>query len=65
MHLQKRYRAFQVGFTPRRKRWAGVLLILLALMGMVLNPASRWPWVLATGVIWLIAAWLPTRRGRL
>jgi len=62
MRLQKRYRAFQVGFTPRRKRWAGVLLILLALIGMVLNPASRWPWVLATGVIWLIAAWLPTRR---
>lgn len=65
MRLQEKHRAFQRWFTPRRKRWAGVVLILLALAGMVLNPASRWPWVLATGVVWLLAAWRrPRYRGR-
>ncbi len=62
MRLRERHRAFQVWFTPKRKRCAGVALIILALIGMVVNPGTRWPWVLATGVLWLIAAWLPTRR---
>lgn len=39
----------------------GGALIVIALVGMAMNPASRWPWVLATGVIWLLAAWLPRR----
>lgn len=57
MRLQAGHRAFQRWFTPRRKRWTGAVLIVLALVGMVSNPASRWPWVLATGVIWVLAAW--------
>lgn len=57
MRLQAGHRALQRWFTPRRKRWTGAVLIVLALVGMVLNPASRWPWVLATGVIWLFATW--------
>lgn len=61
MRFRQRHRAFQIWFTPKRKRWAGVLLIALALVGMAVNPASRWPWVLATGVVWLMAAWLPRR----
>ncbi|HAL66925.1 MAG TPA: hypothetical protein DCP84_04470 [Pseudomonas sp.] len=56
--MQKR---FQRWFTPVRKRWAGAALIVIALVAMAMNPASRWPWVLATGVIWLIATWLPRR----
>ena len=56
MRLQERHRAFRQWFTPRRKRCAGAALISLALVGMMLNPASRWPWVLATGIIWLFVA---------
>ncbi|MDF2796691.1 MAG: hypothetical protein K0S85_4444 [Pseudomonas orientalis] len=56
MRLQERHAAFRRWFTPRRKRYAGAVLISLALVGMTLNPASRWPWVLATGVIWLLVA---------
>ncbi|MNP80264.1 hypothetical protein D3C76_1783050 [compost metagenome] len=62
MQLQDKHRAFQRWFTPKYRRWAGVALIILALIGMVLNPGSRWPWVLAVGCLWLGAAWLPSRR---
>ncbi|MNM56444.1 hypothetical protein D3C81_676140 [compost metagenome] len=62
MRLRDRHRAFQVWFTPKRRRWAGVALIILALIGMVSNPVSKWSWVLAIGVLWLIATWLPKRR---
>ncbi|AVF57775.1 hypothetical protein EGJ51_21440 [Pseudomonas fulva] len=61
MNVQAMLRRFQRWFTPARKRWAGGALIVIALVGMAMNPASRWPWVLATGVIWLLAAWLPRR----
>lgn len=61
MRLRGKHRAFQRWFTTKRRRWAGVALIILALIGMVLNPGARWPWVLATGVLWLIAAWLPKK----
>lgn len=60
-NVQHRHKRFQRWFTPARKRWAGASLIVIALVGMAMNPASRWPWVLATGVIWLIATWLPRR----
>lgn len=64
MRLQEKHKAFQRWFTPKRKRWAGAALTLLALVGMVLNPESRWSWVLATGVIWLLSAWRrPCHRG--
>lgn len=61
MRFRQRLGAFQIWLTPKRKRWAGVLLIALALVGMVVSPEGRWRWVLATGVLWLMAAWLPRR----
>lgn len=49
MHLRERLRAFQLWFNPKRRRWAGVALIALGVIGMFLNPESRWTLVLGTG----------------
>ncbi len=60
MHLGERLRAFQRWFNPRRRRWAGVTLIALGVVGMFLNPASRWTMVLGTGIYWFFTALRPS-----
>ncbi|MNP58161.1 hypothetical protein D3C76_1530540 [compost metagenome] len=57
MRFSERLRAFQAWFNPKRRRRAGVALIVLGLVGMVLNPESRWSLVLGTGIYWFFTAW--------
>ncbi|KEY88734.1 MULTISPECIES: hypothetical protein [Pseudomonas] len=64
MRLRDRLRAFQVWFNPKRRRWAGVALIALGVVGMFLNPESRWTLVLGTGIYWFFTALPPVLGGK-
>ena len=63
MRLGESLRAFQVWFNPKRRRWAGVTLIALGVVGMFLNPQSRWGLVLGTGIYWFCTALPPVLGG--
>ena len=62
MRVSERLRAFQAWFNPKRRRRAGVALIVLGLVGMVINPQSRWSLVFGTGIYWFFTAWSPGLR---
>jgi len=64
MQLRERLRAFELWFNPKRRRWAGVTLITLGVVGMFLNPQSRWTLVLGTGIYWFFTALPPALGGK-
>ncbi|WP_312934758.1 hypothetical protein [Pseudomonas sp.] len=64
MRIGERLRAFQLGFNPKRRRWAGMILIALGIAGMFLSPQSRWGLVLGTGIYWFLTALPPVLGAR-
>lgn len=59
MKLRERHKAFQEWFTPKRKRRAGLTLLVIWGVGIVVYPGQYWVYVLIPGIIWFMSAWPP------
>ena len=55
----KQLESFREWFTPRRRRWAGGVLLVAWIVGLVAYPSSHWLYVMIPGVIFLFSAWPP------
>ncbi|AIR90551.1 hypothetical protein LK03_15225 [Pseudomonas cremoricolorata] len=64
MHFGRRLQAFRLWFNPKRRRWAGLTLIAMAVAAMFLNPGSRWGLLLGAGIYWFVTSLPPFIGGR-
>ncbi|WP_219268842.1 hypothetical protein [Pseudomonas sp. Xaverov 259] len=62
----KKLEAFRKWFTPRKRLWAGIALLVTATFGPLLYPGFNGYWgiFIAPGIMFLCSAWNPEDRAK-